>query len=93
MSQERPSDVGFCVVDSNADLIADNLVRRLREMAADMESEVNRLYRGRNAYELNAAAQLELDKAVKRLQYMAGTLRDVQKAQNDGRVAYLQAAE
>jgi hypothetical protein len=93
MSKERASDIGFCVVDSNADLIADNLVRRLREMAADMESEVNRLYRGRNAYELNAVAQLELEKAIKRLHYMAGTLRDVRKAQNESRVAYLQAAE
>ncbi len=65
MSHDRPSDVGFCVVDSNADLIADTLVRRLRETAAEMESEVNRLYRGRNAYDLNAVAKLDLEKTIK----------------------------
>ena len=92
MSQDRPSDVGFCVVDSNADLIADTLVRRLRETAAEMESHVNRLYRGRSSYDLNKVAQLDLEKTIKRLNYMAETLRQVQKAQAKG-VAYLQAAE
>ena len=92
MSQERPSDVGFCVVDSNADLIADSLVRRLRETAAEMESHVNRLYRGRNSYELNSVAKLDLEKTVKRLNYLAETLREVQKVQAAG-IAYLQAAE
>ncbi|HEY8382015.1 MAG TPA: hypothetical protein VIL09_07700 [Microvirga sp.] len=91
MSHDRPSDVGFCVVDSNADLIADTLVRRLRETAAEMESEVNRLYRGRNAYDLNAVAKLDLEKTIKRLTYMAETLREVGGAQR--KVAYLQAAE
>ena len=92
MSQDRASDVGFCVVDSNADLIADTLVRRLRETAAEMESHVNRLYRGRASYDLNSVAQLDLEKTVKRLNYMAETLRQVQKAQAQG-VTYLQAAE
>jgi GTP1/Obg family GTP-binding protein len=92
MSQQRPSDVGFCVVDSNADFIADALVRRLRETAAEMESQVNRLYRGRNSYDLNAVARLDLDKTLKRLSYVTETLREVQKAQADG-VTYLQAAE
>ena len=92
MSQERPSDVGFCVVDSNADLIADSLVRRLRETAAEMESHVNRLYRGRSSYELNSVAKLDLEKTVKRLNYLAETLREVQKVQAAG-IAYLQAAE
>ena len=49
MPHERPSDVGFCVVDSNADLIANTLVRRVRDGSAELESEINRLYRGRNA--------------------------------------------
>jgi hypothetical protein len=94
MTKERASDVGFCVVDDNADLIADNLVRRLREIAAEMEGQVNRLYRGRNAYDLNAVAQLDIDKTIRRLHYIAGTLRDVQDAQSDGaNVTYLQAAE
>jgi hypothetical protein len=93
MSKERASDIGFCVVDDNADLIADNLVRRLRETAAEMESQVNRLYRGRNAYDLNAVAQLDVEKTIRRLQYMAGTLKDVQKAQAPDRIAYLLAAE
>ncbi|HEX2137674.1 MAG TPA: hypothetical protein VHG30_17565 [Microvirga sp.] len=92
MSQERPSDVGFCVVDSNADLIADSLVRRLRETAAEMESHVNRLYRGRNSYELNRIAKLDLEKTVRRLDYLAETLREVQRVQANG-IAYLQAAE
>ena len=92
MSQERPSDVGFCVVDSNADLIADTLVRRLRETAAEMESQVNRLYRGRNSFELNAVAKLDLEKTMRRLNYVAETLRQVEKAQADS-VRYLQAAE
>lgn len=93
MSNQRASDVGFCIVDTNADLIADTLVRRLRETAAEMESSVNRLYRGRNAYDLNTVSQLDLEKTIRRLQYMATTLRDVQRAQNDDRVTYLQAAE
>ena len=92
MSQERPSDVGFCVVDSNADLIADSLVRRLRESAAEMESHVNRLYRGRNSFELNEVAKLDLEKTARRLNYMAETLRQIEKAQADG-VHYLEAAE
>jgi hypothetical protein len=91
MSKERASDVGFCLVDSNADFIAETLVSRLRATVAEMEAQVNRLYRGRNAYELNAIAQLDVEKMIRRLHYMADTLRDVQKAQ--GRVAYLQAAE
>jgi hypothetical protein len=91
MPQERASDVGFCVVDSNADMIADALIRRLRETAADMESQANRLYRGRNAYDLNAVAKLDLERTVKRLNYIADTLRQVQGAQS--RIAYLQAAE
>jgi hypothetical protein len=93
MSKERANDVGFCLVDSNADLIADTLVRRLSETAGEMESKVNRLYRGRNAYELNHVAQVDVEKMIHRLQYMAKTLRDVQKAQNEHRVTYLQAAE
>lgn len=92
MSQERPSDVGFCAVDSNADVIADALVRRLREAAAEMETKVNRLYRGRNSYDLNAVAKRDLEKTVKRLGYMVETLREVQKAQAEP-VTYLQAAE
>ena len=92
MSHERPSDAGFCVVDENADLIADALVRRLRESAAEMESHVNRLYRGRNGYDLNAPARRDLEKTLRRLGYMAETLRDIQRAQSGG-VTYLQAAE
>jgi hypothetical protein len=95
MAKERASDVGFCVADSNADLIADTLVRRLRDMAAEMESHVNRMYRGRNAYDLNTVALLDVEKTIRRLNYMAATLRDVQKAQEDNafNVTYLQAAE
>jgi hypothetical protein len=92
MPQQRPSNVGFCTVDDNADIIADALVRRLRETAAEMETQVNRLYRGRKSYELNAIAKLDLDKTVKRLRYMAETLREIEKAQAGG-VTYLQAAE
>jgi hypothetical protein len=91
MSKQRASDVGFCVVDSNADFIADSLIRRIHESAVEMESEVNRLYRGRHSYDLNAAAKLDLDKAIERLKYMAQTLRDVNDAQEN--VVYLQAAE
>jgi hypothetical protein len=93
MSKERASDVGFCIVDDNADLIADTLVRRLRDTAAEMQSNDNRLYRGRNAYDLNTVSQLDLEKTIRRLNYMATTLRDVQRSQNDDRVTYLQAAE
>jgi hypothetical protein len=92
MSHERPSPVGFCIADDNADLIADALVRRMRESASEMESHVNRLYRGRRSYELNVPAKLDLEKTVRRLNYMAETLREVQKAQGH-RVMYLQAAE
>jgi hypothetical protein len=91
MSNIRASHVGFCVVDSNADVIADNLVHRLHEATAKMESQVNRLYRGRQAYDLNEGSRLELEKAIERLNYMAQTLRDVHNEQT--KVVYLQAAE
>jgi len=91
MSKTRPSNVGFCVVDSNADVIADNLIHRIRESTVEMESQINRLYRGRNSYDLSQGAKLDLEKAIERLNYMARTLREVQRAQS--RVMYLQAAE
>jgi hypothetical protein len=96
MSQERASEVGFCVVDDNADLIAETLVRRIRDAAAEVESEVNRLYRGRNAYDLNGPSRQDLERTVRRLDYLTRTLREVQEAQGreaQGRVAYLHAAE
>jgi hypothetical protein len=90
---ERPkaSEVGFCVVDGNADFIADHLVRRIHDAAVELESEVNRLYRGRNSYDLNGVARIDLEKAIERLTYMAKSLRDVESAQD--KVVYLQAAE
>jgi hypothetical protein len=91
MPYESASHIGFCVVDSNADLIADTLVRRIREAAAELESDVNRLYRGRSSYDLNAVAKVDLEKTIKRLNYLAETLRDVQRSQV--RVTLLQAAE
>jgi len=91
MPKQRASDVGFCVVDSNADFIAENLIRRIHDSAVEMESEINRLYRGRLSYDLSAAAKLDLNKAVERLKYMAKTLREVSDAQEN--VVYLQAAE
>ena len=91
MAKVRASDVGFCVVDGNANVIADNLVHRIRETAAEMESQVNRLYRGRQAYDLEDGAKLDLDRAIEQLTYMARTLRDVQREQS--KVVYLQAAE
>ncbi|HZH52502.1 MAG TPA: hypothetical protein VEZ16_11555 [Microvirga sp.] len=91
MSKVRASNVGFCVVDSNADAIADNLVHRIREAAAEMESQVNRLYRGRQAYDLNEGSKQDLEKAIERLSYMAKTLREIHAEQT--KVVYLQAAE
>jgi hypothetical protein len=91
MSKVRASDVGFCVVDGNANVIADNLIHRIRESAVDMESQVNRLYRGRQAYDLSAGTKADLEKAIEQLTYMARTLREVQKEQS--KVVYLQAAE
>ncbi|MET0531548.1 hypothetical protein [Microvirga sp. P5_D2] len=91
MARMRASDVGFCVVDGNADVIADNLVHRIREAAVEMESQVNRLYRGRHAYDLNTGTKVDLDKAIEQLNYMARTLREVQGEQS--KVVYLQAAE
>jgi len=91
MDKLRASDVGFCVVDDNANVIADNLVHRIREATAEMESQVNRLYRGRQAYDLEDGAKLDLDRAIEQLTYMARTLRDVQREQS--KVVYLQAAE
>jgi hypothetical protein len=91
MSKIRPSDVGFCVVDSNANVIADNLIHRIHETAAEIESQVNRLYRGRQAYDLNEGSKLELEKAIERLNYMMRTLREIQNEQ--AKVVYLQAAE
>jgi hypothetical protein len=77
MTKVRASDVGFCVVDDNANVIADNLVHRIREAAAEMESQVNRLYRGRKAYDLEEGTKLDLNKAIEQLNYMARTLREV----------------
>jgi hypothetical protein len=91
MAKVRASDVGFCVVDDNANVIADNLAHRIREAAAEMESQVNRLYRGRQAYDLEEGAKLDLDKAIEQLSYMARTLREVRNEQS--KVVYLQAAE
>ncbi len=91
MAKVRASDVGFCVVDGNANVIADNLVHRIRESAAEMESQVNRLYRGRQAYDLEAGTKHDLEKAIEQLTYMARTLREVQSEQS--KVVYLQAAE
>ena len=91
MTKVRASDVGFCVVDDNANVIADNLVHRIREAAAEMESQVNRLYRGRRAYDLEEGTKLDLNKAIEQLNYMARTLRVVQSEQS--KVVYLQAAE
>ena len=91
MPTKNARDVGFCVVDANADPIANTLARRVREAAADMESEVNRLFRGRNAFELSDGALTDIERSIGRLKYMAETLREVEGAQK--RVAYLQAAE
>ncbi|MEE1613409.1 hypothetical protein [Microvirga sp. CF3016] len=91
MAKVRASDVGFCVVDDNANVIADTLVHRIREAAVEMESQVNRLYRGRRAYDLEAGTKLDLDKAIEQLAYMARTLREVRSEQS--KVVYLQAAE
>lgn len=92
MSKVRASDVGFCAVDSNANVIADNLAYRIKEAAVEIESQVNRLYRGRNAYDLNEGAKRDLEKAIERLNYMVRTLHEIQNAQT-GNVVYLQAAE
>jgi hypothetical protein len=91
MARMRASDVGFCVVDGNADVIADNLVHRIREAAVEMESQVNRLYRGRQAYDLTDGTKVDLNKAIEQLNYMARTLREIQGEQS--KVVYLQAAE
>jgi len=91
MPYENPRDVGFCVVDANADPIAGAIASRLRNASADMESDVNRLYRGRNAFDLSDGALADLERVIGRLRYMAETLREVERAQRP--VAYLQAAE
>jgi hypothetical protein len=90
MSKERASEIGFCIDDGNANLVADLLVGRIRAAASEMEAQVNRLYCGRNAVELRAGAQRDIEKTIRRLHDMADTLRDVQAAQG---VVYLQAAE
>jgi ribosomal protein L13E len=91
MSQERASEVGFCVVDSNADLIAETMIRRLRETAIAMERDVNRLHRGRRSFALSELAQVDLERTIRRLSYMVDTLRGVQDAKKQA--AYLEAAE
>lgn len=91
MARMRASDVGFCVVDGNADVIADNLVHRIRETTVEMEAQVNRLYRGRQAYDLADGTKMDLDKAIEQLNYMARTLREIRSEQS--KVVYLQAAE
>ena len=91
MLSERASDAGFCAVDSNADLIAEAMVRRLRDTAAEMEASVNRLYRGRDAFTLTDRARTDLERSIRRLAEMAEALREIQRAQD--RAPMLQAAE
>ncbi len=91
MPKVHASDAGFCITDSNANAIADNLVHRINEAAAEMESQVNRLYRGRQAYDLEDGSMVNLERAIERLNYMAKTLREVQAEQSH--IQYLQAAE
>ena len=87
MSKVRASNVGFCVVDSNADVIADNLIHRIREAAGEMESQVNRLYRGRQSYDLTQGAKQDLEKAIERLNYMARTPARRSKRAEQGRLS------
>ena len=90
MAKVRASDVGFCVVDDNANVIADNLVHRIREATAEMESQVNRLYRGRKAYDLETAPR-SISKS-----HRAADLHGAHPARGEGeqsKVVYLQAAE
>ena len=91
MLSERARDAGFCAVDSNADLVAEAMVRRLRDTAAEMEASVNRLYRGRDAFTLADRARTDLERSIRRLAEMAEALREIQRAQD--RAPMLQAAE
>jgi hypothetical protein len=91
MTKSRTSDVDFCIDDNQADLVAGLLVGRIRQAASEMESAVNRLYRGRNACGLGPGAQRDLAKTIRRLEDIIDTLRDVERAQAG--VVYLQAAE
>lgn len=89
------SQVGFCAVDANAGVIASNLVHRASEAAADLESTVNRLFRGRSTYTLSDGDLRELVNLASRFDYLARTARDVLSAQSDSRSApfYKIAAE
>lgn len=91
MMRQHEHETDFCIVEGNADLVADLLVRRLHRLASEMESEVNRLYRGREAYALAGAAERDIEQVAERLRYMTQTLREVQAARAPR--PYLVAAE
>lgn len=91
MTKHIASDSGFCIAEGDASLVADLLVTRIRDTVAALDEPVNRLYRGRNSFELNARAIRDVERTIRRLEAMAETLRDVRRTQS--RVPYLQAAE
>lgn len=83
------SEVGFCVMDANADCIARNLIERLAEDASTDESLINRLYRGREVYSLSIHERMELVRFSKKCEYMALTALEILAAQRP----HQQAAE
>lgn len=86
------SEVGFCVMDDNADLIASNLIAQISEYASMIESRMNRLFKGREAYTLSEGEKQLLIKLSGRLSYLDRTADQILEAQEPSETI-LQAAE
>jgi hypothetical protein len=86
------SEVGFCVVDDNADLIAGNLIAQIRELTSGIETRLNRLYKGREAYTLSDGEIRDLTKLAGQFLYFDRTASDILAAQASSEPV-LQAAE
>lgn len=87
------SEVGFCVMDDNADLIAGNLVAQIRELSASIESKLNRLYKGREAFTLSDGEKQDLMKLAGQFVYFDRTASEILEAQEASEPVILQAAE
>jgi hypothetical protein len=81
--KKRPSDVGFCQFDDNAPAVTAMLVRKARDLMFEAESHMNRLYKGRDAIELEGTTLTEFQRLYAELGQMRKTAFDIMEAQSE----------
>ena len=91
MAKVRASDVGFCVVDSNANVIADNLVHRIREAPSRWKATSTACTAADRPMISMPARKIDLAKPSSAGLHGPDPARRADEAQI--RVVYLQAAE